>query len=862
MSMTEDNELARLRTEFDLDRFVDDDQYTAQADARFAAMAASHGLVVVGRDGPPPARSSAIQHVIDATIDVEIPYQPGLPLHQYDDRTVLRVLPRGYARYVRVLLPIRAVTPQEDPQPTPHATDIELMSWREFASRNGVEFDPVADPWDLISESAEGRTLRPSSMAFFGDARTREAILKCLGGGAQGVTAVLPEWHAVRWVQGSLQSLISLTDAATEPGPPSLLVWNKDHTWFGSHTFFALWLACTDSVAQSLLNHPEVDCLEFASGIDILPPDRDLLHSLSIQAQDSLRADDIVTAAQIYDYLGREGGNDFAFAKLMLETIYERRGDQSASQELNHEVLSIDDSEIVQDALVEAANTLAELGDLARAERLLLRSVAAGRSSSLIHLADLWDERGEHERATEYYERARAFGEDAGFMWFGIDRAQQQWKAGHRDAAEVALKELAAGGWSDSLEAQFALGELYYFDGDNAQAREVLNELVAQDDSWLAGQAREYLASISIREGDDEAAEQILEQLLADDTFHLSSAAWKRLGLLRLRKGDTAGAEAACRELIQNHDAVDAIVGLRMLARIADERGDFVRSDALLMLATSIAGDSGFSGTWFDRGYYLAQRGDSEGAAQAYAEAIAADDSAPAVAAAMANLGYLAEQRGDLASAEELYEKAIEKNPPGAVGTLRSLGRLLSARGALDRAEALYERAFAEGQTSAQAELYLNLGSFRRECGDLRGSRDALERVLELTQNPEHRSQALNDLGVLTLKDDDLAVAQDLFERAIAATPSFQPTPLINLARVLDEVGDHEGAESLFRQVFDIENRDRAMQARLRVAEICEARGDFAAARELFGVVATSGVTAYAETANNHLAALPPTSAS
>ena len=218
-------------------------------------------------------------------------------------------------------------------------------------------------------------------------------------------------------------------------------------------------------------------------------------------------------------------------------------------------------------------------------------------------------------------------------------------------------------------------------------------------------------------------------------------------------------------------------------------------------------------------------RGDHLGAQQALMAAITAagmTGSRAQQAAAMIRLGELKRDAGSLAEAEEVFNRALEVSESihggddaTLVPALTNLAGVRAVRGAPEEAEKLLTRALSLAEQ--------RLG---REHPDL--------------------VVMLNDLSRLYLKRSAFALAEPLLHRLHAIKRlkgedhAEVATVLASLATVRQALGDHDGAEQLWRRVLAIRERTLAPNhfaiatAVESLAETCSARGKVGEALRLF----------------------------
>jgi Tfp pilus assembly protein PilF len=148
---------------------------------------------------------------------------------------------------------------------------------------------------------------------------------------------------------------------------------------------------------------------------------------------------------------------------------------------------------------------------------------------------------------------------------------------------------------------------------------------------------------------------------------------------------------------------------------------------------------------------------------------------------------------------------------------LRGRGRFTEAQGVLERAAELLS-AVRGPEDSEVATVYGNLGRVRHDQEDRDGARAYFERAMHAHELSAQRQNVpddstrralardLNDLGSVLLAQDQLAVARQHLERALALDRSIDPTAvevardLVNLARVDWKQGDLVKASELLHQ--------------------------------------------------------------
>lgn len=160
------------------------------------------------------------------------------------------------------------------------------------------------------------------------------------------------------------------------------------------------------------------------------------------------------------------------------------------------------------------------------------------------------------------------------------------------------------------------------------------------------------------------------------------------------------------------------------------------------------------------------------------------------------SLGAHAQSMGDVAKAEELYNKALAANPNDAEA-LNGLGIIHSQKGDLAKGGEFLEKALAINPNNAQ--VLSNLGLLYDAKGELAGAQEMFDKALAI--DPNHVG-ALDGLGVLYAKKGDLNKARALLEKALTINPDSGRT-LYNLARVYELQFDTAKAIELYKKFLN-----------------------------------------------------------
>jgi CHAT domain-containing protein/Tfp pilus assembly protein PilF len=220
------------------------------------------------------------------------------------------------------------------------------------------------------------------------------------------------------------------------------------------------------------------------------------------------------------------------------------------------------------------------------------------------------------------------------------------------------------------------------------------------------------------------------------------------------------------------------------------------------------------------------------------------------VAASLNNLGIVARNRGDLVTAEDYYRRALvikEKLAPDSLNmaiTLSGLGTVASVREDLATAEDYYKRALVIQAKMAPDSLDMagnlnNLGNVSKERDDLASAEDYYRRALVIKEKrvPDSLSVALslNNLGNVSEERGDLATAEDYHKRALTIRQKLAPdsldvaASLNNLGSVARDRGDLAAAEDYVKQALVI--KEKLAAGSLYVATSLHSLGTTAAVR-------------------------------
>jgi len=186
-------------------------------------------------------------------------------------------------------------------------------------------------------------------------------------------------------------------------------------------------------------------------------------------------------------------------------------------------------------------------------------------------------------------------------------------------------------------------------------------------------------------------------------------------------------------------------------------------------------------------------RGDWEGAAKAYADALACAESAADEAAeleSLAGLGNSELKCFNTERAEELFLRGLERADTSGrrnlAGTfLAGLGRVHRARGDADGAIGRFSEAreaFKEtGDVTREVEMLVEQGDDYRTKGDYEQAAERLDGALELSADrPVATVKALVGMGRIHIRTCDYEAAKQLFRRALSIAEEIDDQRLVS----------------------------------------------------------------------------------
>jgi tetratricopeptide (TPR) repeat protein len=291
-------------------------------------------------------------------------------------------------------------------------------------------------------------------------------------------------------------------------------------------------------------------------------------------------------------------------------------------------------------------------------------------------------------------------------------------------ASTEALFERAVDADPANAEARLQLAAILLRQGDFNKAQVEL-QAALRADPRSAG-AYDGIGFVEMQKGNPNRAARNFRKAIALKSPY--PEAQENLGETLLQMGDAAGARDAFEKALAAGlpDSSMATYGLasalKRLGETAQAASEFVKARELMQ--QRVAADRAQNED--NRGLQLWYRGDLDGAAAAFRDAIAMD---AAYADAHNNLGGVLWQMKDAAGAEREFATAVRDQPDFAKAR-NNLGNVLLSAGKTDEAIAQFRAAVSEQPGFASA--HLNLAAALLKKGEKNGAGAELHQALDL----------------------------------------------------------------------------------------------------------------------------------
>ncbi len=230
----------------------------------------------------------------------------------------------------------------------------------------------------------------------------------------------------------------------------------------------------------------------------------------------------------------------------------------------------------------------------------------------------------------------------------------------------------------------------------------------------------------------------------------------------------------------------------------------------------------------------------------------AAAAAAPQSGTPLANLGYVAQRRGDLDTAIERFREAAARQPQDSAFHVLLANAYVQSRRPVEAAKEF--RQAIELKPSA-SEAHMGLGMALAALGDAAGAGAEYKTALAL--RPDY-PEAQTALAVLDIKQQDYSAAISLLERAVAENPRYVEA-YINLGVAYNNVTRYSDGAAAFKNAIDVGGNHPAMYmahynlgiayrhlnsldaAAMEFARALQLRPDFAPAREALQEMPSTG---------------------
>lgn len=380
------------------------------------------------------------------------------------------------------------------------------------------------------------------------------------------------------------------------------------------------------------------------------------------------------------------------------------------------------------------------------------------------------------------------------------------WGAGRHDEAVAECKALAntaqlTQDQACSLKTRLAV--LQADAGRTAEARQVLDELIARSEGLARSSARTLLARLLLRDGQTEAAREVLLQVLAEDAGDVTS----RLLLLPLDPVPGKGPDR--QTLADQLKHIEGEGGIRWryaqaLAyleppEVPQDWRTYAHTRAIEALLTEcLDKDPDWDAAAFALGTLYERTGEESKARDAYRRALAANPRSVQVARRLAVLAERTQQTDDLDHAL----RALPADDPLA-GRLRLM--VAVRQGDRDKAIRLLKEAIANDKEAKDAATRLQLSALLREKGDIQEAQRLAEEAARIAPDS---TEVLAARVELCLVRAEFEAALKLCEEAVARQPRADGYRL--LAQVHEAKGDFAAAEAALRKVISLDDAAEA----------------------------------------------------
>jgi predicted O-linked N-acetylglucosamine transferase (SPINDLY family) len=289
-----------------------------------------------------------------------------------------------------------------------------------------------------------------------------------------------------------------------------------------------------------------------------------------------------------------------------------------------------------------------------------------------------------------------------------------------------------------------------------------------------------------------------------------------------VRAGAHAEAEGLYRQLLDAGSANPQIlVNLSVICALTQRP-----EEQLHCLERALQLDPAFSPAWFNRGMALVAQRRYDAALVSFENSLQAERAQPM---ALAGCGLCHGMLGRIDAALANYHKAVERGLDEPGQSFFQLGRELYRNQRFPEAIQILRAGLEAHGDHADSLLILACSFVDSGC-----NQEAVEVFLYLLSIDPHNQEALSCYGALLMDTDQLAEAEDLLTRAIAADPA-RPEPHNLLGLLHQKAGRMEQATGEFDRALQLAPKLTA--PRLNLATALRQQGDLEACLESLNLI-------------------------
>ncbi|TRO49219.1 tetratricopeptide repeat protein [Candidatus Bathyarchaeota archaeon] len=344
----------------------------------------------------------------------------------------------------------------------------------------------------------------------------------------------------------------------------------------------------------------------------------------------------------------------------------------------------------------------------------------------------------------------------------------------------------------------------------------------------------------------DDHQERIFHLIMSGRSLE-AEIAISRLGDELLDDGDVQRLDRVLTDFEPRKDKYSGEVAL-LKARVASIVGDYERALNLLETIASSASGQVKAEAMAEIGRVRSEKGDLEVASEIFSEALEHSENAPSARAkALRGLGVVKNKLGDFEAASELLESSARDSmsvmdSKGMLLAHMELGNLFMGRGMYDDAISHFSKCAAGFGPVDLATVYLHMGVACDRLGRPEEARLHLENAVKLsseTGQPRSRARALISLAEVLSRSGDLDEARECCFSALEILTELDDKLGVSeacarLGTVERVSGDLASSEERYRESLKaLEGLEFPRESALRRSELAAVlsdKGDFASA--------------------------------